>query len=485
MIGDKQKRFDLSPITYHPSLIMMNLANTKALVLGAGKSGVAASRFLRGCGAVVALQDRKELSEWTDEARELKEIGVGLLAGEEIPGWLLDQIELLVVSPGVPTKAIPIRYLERKGALVLGEVELAFRFMRGRIIAITGSNGKTTTTSLVNHIMRSFYEPKGIKTFVGGNIGTPLISLADRTTDDCWTTAELSSFQLETIIDFRPRIAAVLNVTPDHLDRYEFFTDYAAAKHRIFRNQTVEDTAVLNADDETVMSWRGNLSACVVEFSSQKELREGFFTRGNQIIKRDGAGENVVATKDDTQLVGRHNLENICAAFAMTEAAGVSLTEAREALRGFKPVEHRLELVMTDERRGLRFYNDSKATNVDAAVKALEAFADDEMEQGKIVLIAGGQSKHAPYAPLAPLLERCGRALITIGEDAPRIEAELKQVVEVVRADNMKDAVKQSIARAQSGDIILLAPACASFDMFSGYDERGRAFKSEVKELND
>src|SRR5678815_5008499 len=241
----------------------MNLRGRKSLVLGAGRSGIASAKFLAEGGAVVALHDKKEVENWSDAARSLKEShNVGLISGQ-IPSWLLDQIDLVVISPGVPTNTIPARYVDRKDGEVIGEVELAYRFMKGRIVGITGSNGKTTTTTLIGELLKN----SGIKTQVGGNIGTPLLSLAEASSDDGWTVVELSSFQLETIRDFRANVAICLNVTPNHLDRYESLKDYAAAKHRIFMNQTADDLAVLNADDEIVSSWASGLKAGVTLFS--------------------------------------------------------------------------------------------------------------------------------------------------------------------------------------------------------------------------
>jgi UDP-N-acetylmuramoylalanine--D-glutamate ligase len=239
----------------------LELKGKKTLVLGAGKSGTASAEFLIEHGATVALHDKKPIAEWTDKARSLKEKKIGLLEGQ-IPSWLLDQIDLVVISPGVPTNTVPARYVERKDGEVIGEVELAYRFLKGRIVGITGSNGKTTTTSLICELLKN----AGLETQVGGNIGTPLISLAEKSTNETWTVCELSSFQLETIKDFRPNVAVALNVTPNHLDRYDFFTDYAAAKHRLFINQTADDVAVLNADDEITASWAKNLRANVVLF---------------------------------------------------------------------------------------------------------------------------------------------------------------------------------------------------------------------------
>jgi len=453
----------------------LELEGRKTLVLGAGKSGVAAAAFLREQGARVALHDIKPQSEWSSEAQVLKANGVGLMDGE-IPMWLMDNIDLCVLSPGVPVRSIPVRYMERAGAEVIGEVELASRFLHGSVVGITGSNGKTTTTALVGHL----FKEAGCETYIGGNIGTPLISFVEQATDAAWIVAELSSFQLETIKDFRPRIAAVLNVTPDHLDRYDSITDYAAAKHRIFMNQTPDDTAVLNGNDAMTASWANGLRANVVMFNSNVECAEGIFIREREIVRRTQPSETILAISDDTQLVGRHNLENIAAAFAVGIAAGLDATRMRESLRSFAPVEHRLELVASDEATGVRFYNDSKATNVDAALKALEAFAGNE---NRIVLIAGGRGKSAPYTPLAPMLALHGRALVTIGEDAARIEQDLRGIVDTERATDMTDAVARAARLAQTNDIVLLAPACASFDMFANYEARGRAFKEAVRNL--
>ena len=243
----------------------MEIAGRKALVLGAGKSGVASALFLAQKGAMVALHDKKSVEDWSDEAKSLKETNnVGQLSGE-IPSWLLDQIDLVVISPGVPTNTIPARYVDRKDGEVIGEVELAYRFIKGRIVGITGSNGKTTTTTLIGELLKN----SGIPTQVGGNIGTPLLTLAETSTHDGWTVVELSSFQLETIKDFHANVAICLNVTPNHLDRYESFTNYAAAKHRIFMNQTANDVAVLNADNEITAGWQNGLKANVVPFSVQ------------------------------------------------------------------------------------------------------------------------------------------------------------------------------------------------------------------------
>jgi UDP-N-acetylmuramoylalanine--D-glutamate ligase len=451
----------------------MQIEGRKALVIGAARSGIASAGFLARHGATVALNDRKPLSEWKLEAVRLKTEGVGLVEGDP-PSWLLDQIDLVVVSPGVPTNSIPIRYADRRGAEVIGEIELASRFLRGRIVAITGTNGKTTTTSLIGEMLKD----ADLQVQVGGNIGTPLISMIDSSRDDGWSVVEVSSFQLETIVDFHPTVAAVLNVTPNHMDRYESLNDYAAAKHNIFHNQAPGDVAILNADDAIVSSWANGLRAHMVPFSVQSELEEGLFLRGRELVSRTKDGERVLMNRDEMQLRGTHNVENVLAAFAAGLACGAGPDSLRETVRKFKPVEHRLEEVA--ELNGVRFVNDSKATSVDATLKALEAFADDP---GKVVLILGGLGKKAPYAPLAELIKAHVRKMILIGEDAKTIESELSGVAAFEHASDMRDAVTKGFNAAQAGDVVLLAPACASFDMFESFEHRGRVFKEEVQSL--
>jgi len=452
----------------------LELTAKKTLVLGAGKSGVASAKFLAQRGAIVALHDRKKVGDWTEEARSLKTENIGLMDGQ-IPSWLLDQIDLVVISPGIPTNTIPARYVNRKDGEVISEVELAYRFLKGRIVGITGSNGKTTTTTLVGELLKN----AGIAAQVGGNIGTPLVDLVETSTEKTWTICELSSFQLETIRDFRPNVGICLNVTPNHLDRYDLFSDYAAAKHRLFMNQTAEDIAVLNADDEITKSWISGLKANVVLFSTSKELEEGLFLRGRDLICRANGKEKVLTTRDEIFLRGLHNVENVLASFAAGLACGASPDSMRETVKNFKGVEHRIEFVADVD--GVKFYNDSKATSVDATQKALEALSEGD---GKIVLILGGRGKNAPYAPLANLIKENVRALVLIGEDGENIEDQLKNCAEMIRAENMQDAVEKSFQSAEKNDAVLLAPACASFDMFKGFEERGMVFKSAVENLN-
>lgn len=452
----------------------MQIEGRKTLVLGAGKSGIASAKFLAERGATVALHDKKPVENWSEEARSLKEkFGIGLIDGN-LPSWLLDQIDLVVISPGVPTNTIPARYVDRKDGEVIGEVELAYRFLKGRIVGITGSNGKTTTTTLIGEILRD----AGIPTQVGGNIGTALITLTETSEEDSWTVCELSSFQLETIVDFRPNVGLCLNVTPNHMDRYELFSDYAAAKHRLFMNQTSEDVAILNVDDEITASWAKGLKANIVLFSVKKELEEGLFLRGNDLVCRANGKEKILTTRNEIFVRGLHNVENVLAGLATGLACGASPDSMKGTIKNFKGVEHRIEFV--SEIDGVKFYNDSKATSVDATLKALEALSESD---GETVLILGGRGKNAPYAPLVPLIEKSVRALVLIGEDADNIESQLKNTAEIIRAGSMKDAVEKSLQKSENGDSVLLAPACASFDMFNSFEERGTIFKSEVMSL--
>jgi UDP-N-acetylmuramoylalanine--D-glutamate ligase len=454
----------------------MEIRGRKALVLGAGKSGIASARFLAERGATVALQDKKALDDWSAASTALKgSHNVGLISGD-IPSWLLDQIDLVVISPGVPTNTIPARYVDRKDGEVISEVELAYRFLKGKVVGITGSNGKTTTTTLIGEILKN----AGVKTQVGGNIGTPLLDLAETSTDDTWTVAELSSFQLETIRDFRAHVALCLNVTPNHLDRYESFTDYAAAKHRIFMNQTADDVAILNADDEITAGWVSGLKAKVTQFSVKRELEEGLFLHGTELVRRTAGEEMLMAARDEIFLRGLHNVENVLAAMAAGLACGVSQVSMRKTIARFRGVEHRIEFVADID--AVKFYNDSKATSVDATLKALEAFSDGK---GKTVLILGGRGKNAPYAPLIPLIEKTVRKLILIGEDAKNIETQLKPYADIEHAESMAAAVDAGFRASRPRDAVLLAPACASFDMFDNYEERGRAFKKEVMDLKN
>ena len=447
----------------------MNLKNQRVLVVGLGKSGVASALFLKSQGARVTVSDTKSQDELRGEIPKLLDAGVTLETGGHGERTFGGQ-DLIVVSPGVPVDVPLLEQAREQGIPVIGEIELAARFLKGRLVAITGSNGKTTTTALTGEVISM----GGRESLVGGNIGTAAISLVDQSTDDSYVVLEVSSFQLETIESFHPFIAVVLNITPDHLDRHSTFQAYVDAKARIFENQTGEDFAVLNADDPTCVGLAGRSKARKIWFSRKKEVEAGAFLRNGTIVWRDG-DEREIMPVSEIKLKGAHNLENVLAAVCAGMLTQTEPSRIRRAVQEFKAVEHRLEYVATV--RGVEFYNDSKATNVDATIKALESFP------ANIHLILGGKDKGSDYTVLKPLLKERARRVYTIGAAAEKIESHLGGVVEVVRAGTLEAAVKRAAASAESGDVVLLAPACASFDQFENYEHRGRVFKQAVQAL--
>lgn len=441
----------------------------RVLVVGLARTGVAVSLFAAGYGATVTATDEKPESALGETAARLRAAGVRLELGGH-PSSIFFEQDLIVVSPGVPANLAPMVLAHVGGVPVWGEIELAWRFLRGKLIAVTGSNGKTTTTSLVGHILES----AGIPTLVGGNIGAPLISLVERSTDSTVTVAEVSSFQLETIEAFRPEIGVLLNLTPDHLDRHASFEEYAGAKMRLFENQLERDFAILNADDPEVTK-RMPSKSHVFWFSRQKRVAEGAFLLDDQIIFRLDGSETVIGKRSDIPLRGEHNVENVLAACAAAYLAGATPAAIANGVKTFRGVENRLEFVA--EIGGVSFYNDSKATNVDAALKAVQAFP------GPLLVILGGRDKGAPYTPLAEALRNKGRAALLIGESADKIATDLGDAVECLQAGTLDRAIEMAAERARPGDTVVLAPACSSFDQFENYEQRGRVFKQFVAQL--
>lgn len=448
----------------------MELKNKRVLVVGLGRSGVASAIFLQEHGAKVIVSDSKSEVQLQSEVPALLDRGISIETGHHGERTFRDQ-DLIVVSPGVPSDQPQLQHARSLGIPVIGEVELAFRFLQGKVLAITGSNGKTTTTTLVGEILAK----GGKKTLVGGNIGTPVISLAGQSSADSNVVLEISSFQLESIEQFRPWIAAILNITPDHLDRHHTFQAYVDAKARIFENQQTGDFAVLNADDPTCVGLKGKSKGSLLWFSRKQPVEAGAFLKGDQIIFRQNGQEQAVLSRGDIQLKGDHNLENVLAAVAMTMAAGCKPEQVRKAVMEFRAVEHRLELVNTIN--GISFYNDSKATNVDATVKALESFS------GNIHLILGGKDKGSDYTVLNPLLRERVKRVYLIGAASDKIASHVKNATELVRSGTLERAVRQAFDAGKSGDVVLLAPACASFDQFNSYEHRGRVFKELVQSL--
>ena len=448
----------------------MELNGKRVLVVGLGRSGVASALFLKSRGARVTVSDSKSEDQLTEEIPALLDHGITVETGGHGERTFQNQ-DLIVVSPGVPADAEPIRQARALGQLVIGEIELASEFLQGKIVAITGSNGKTTTTTLTGEVLAAC----DLKTLVGGNIGTPAISLVDKAVPQTITVLEVSSFQLETIRSFRPKIAVVLNVTPDHLDRHRTFEAYVNAKARIFENQQTDDFAVLNADDPACVELGTRTQAKVLWFSRKQEVEQGAFARKGEIVfRREGSDEGIMAI-GEIPLKGAHNLENVLAAICCGALLSCDCAKIRTAVRDFKAVEHRLEYVATV--RGVEYYNDSKATNVDATIKALESFPSG------VHLILGGKDKGSDYTVLYDLLRQRVKRVYTIGAAAQKIESQIKDAVQVVSAATLEAAVKQAANSAQAGEVVLLAPACASFDQFENYEHRGRVFKELVRGL--
>ncbi|HTV06399.1 MAG TPA: UDP-N-acetylmuramoyl-L-alanine--D-glutamate ligase [Acidobacteriaceae bacterium] len=447
----------------------MELKGKKVLVVGLGKSGLAAALFLRRRGAQVTVSDVRSAEALARDIPALLEEGIMVEAGGH--GLLtFRRQDLIVVSPGVPLDTPELVQVRNFGLPIMGELELAARFLRGKTMAITGSNGKTTTTSLCGEIMAR----GGLNVQVGGNIGVPVISLVDGSREDGWSVLEVSSFQLETTGQFHPEIAVILNITPDHLDRHGSFENYIAAKERIFANQTADDALILNADDDAAKRCAARARSRVFWFSRAQIVRQGAFVHEGEIMFRAGehqAAETILAV-DEISLKGEHNVENVLAAVCAARLAGVPAEAIRDAVEKFKAVEHRLEFVASVD--GVDYYNDSKATNVDAAMKAIAAFPSG------IHLILGGKDKNSDYTLMRPLLESRVKAVYTIGSAAEKIEGQIKGAARTVHSETLEAAVTAAANAAESGDVVLLAPACSSFDQFENYEHRGRVFKELV-----
>jgi UDP-N-acetylmuramoylalanine--D-glutamate ligase len=448
----------------------VDLKDKRVLVVGLGKSGVASALFLKERGAHVTVSDTKSPDQLRDEIPVLLDHGIAVETGGHGERTFRGQ-DLIVVSPGVPVDAKPLVQARVSGELVIGEIELAAQHLQGPIVAITGSNGKTTTTTLTGEILAAGNLP----TLVGGNIGTPAISLVATAKPETVVVLEVSSFQLETIQTFRPKVAVVLNVTPDHLDRHRTFQAYVDAKARIFENQQSSDFSVLNEDDETCRTLGARTRAQVFWFSRKKEVKQGAWVHEGQILFRNGGGQREVMLVSEIPLKGAHNVENVLAGVCSGMLMGCDAELIRKSVREFKAVEHRLEYVATV--KGVEYYDDSKATNVDATIKALESFP------ANIHLILGGKDKGSDYTVLNDLLRKRVKRVYTIGAAAEKIESHIKGAAEIVHAETLDNAVRRAAAVAQAGDIVLLAPACASFDQFQSYNHRGRIFKEVVHAL--
>jgi UDP-N-acetylmuramoylalanine--D-glutamate ligase len=439
------------------------------VVVGAARSGIAAAELLARRGARVTLTETRPSF---DQADRLRSRGVDLEVGGHRSSTL-EAADLIVVSPGVPLEQPLFDAARAKGVEMIGELELAWRWVRGPVIAVTGTKGKSTTTTLVGRMLSA----AGREVLVGGNIGVPLSAQVDDTTPQTVHVVEVSSFQLETTTTFRPWIALWLNFAADHLDRHPSIEAYAAAKARVFANQTADDWAVVNADDSVVMEKAGQTRARRVSFSPAGSIDRGFIIEGGWFVKRTTAGSEQLFPVSAVELTGRHMLHNVMAAAAVADVAGVDPPAMAQALKGFHGLEHVMEPVATV--RGVRFVNDSKATNVEAARRSIESF------DGPVVAIVGGQFKGGDLRDLRDPLVLRGGSVVAIGEAAPLVHTALDDVVPVHDARSMADAVRQGYALARGRGLVVLAPACASFDWFRDYAERGRVFKEAVRALQE
>jgi UDP-N-acetylmuramoylalanine--D-glutamate ligase len=457
-------------------MMAMDVRGKKVLVVGLGKSGMEAALFLRHHGAQVTVSDVRSPESLAGEIPTLLDHGIAVETGGHGSLTFRKQ-DLIVVSPGVPLETPELELARKFGRPIIGELELAARFIKGKILAITGSNGKTTTTTLAGEM----FAAAGERVVVGGNIGVPVISLVEKTNDETWAVLEVSSFQLESTEEFHPRIAVILNITPDHLDRHHGFANYVAAKERIFRNQTAADALVLNADDDVTHRLAAHAPAAdrVFWFSRKKAVRQGAFLHEGVIVYRgsEHAAAEPIVKVADIPLKGEHNVENVLAAVCAGRLAGLPADAIAAAVRNFKAVEHRLEHVVTIA--GVEFYNDSKATNVDAALKAIASFG----EAGKPVihLILGGKDKDSDYTQMNAAIAERVKAVYTIGSAAEKIEQQLSIGGKLVACRTLETAVSNAADAAVGGDVVLLAPACSSFDQFENFEHRGRVFKALVQ----
>jgi len=444
----------------------MEIKGKKVLVLGLARTGRECARFLAQRGASVQVTDVRSEEELKQEMETLAALPIRYFLGGEDPDWL-EGVDIIVPSPGVPAENVLLKEGSRRGIKILSEIEFACRFLRAPLVAITGTNGKSTTTTLVGEMLKA----SGGKVFVGGNIGTPLIGFVGG--DWEWGVVEVSSFQLEWIEEFRPRISVLLNLTEDHLDRYPNFRAYCQAKQRIFEAQAANDIAILSRDDRLVWEMRKRIRARVVSFGFS-EVDDGVFVAAREMIWRDGSREEKFPLSR-VKIQGVHNVENMMAAIAAAKSAGVSASAIQKVLEEFPGLEHRLEFVR--EKDGVRYYNDSKGTNVGAVVKSLASFSDP------VILLAGGVDKGGDYGILRQEIRQKVRRLVLFGEAQEIIARALGDLTETVIVENLEAAVGDAFAHARAGEVVLLSPACSSFDMFRNYAERGQVFKSLVQAL--
>lgn len=449
------------------------ITDKKIVVIGSGVSGVGAVKLLEAAGAVPTLYDSNEKLTEAEVRKRLPEGSKCKVVLGEFPENLKKETELVVLSPGVPVDLPLVEELRTNGAAIWGEVELAYHFGKGRIAAITGTNGKTTTTTLVGEIFKSYYP----EVFVVGNIGTAYTQEALKMTDNSVIAAEISSFQLETIENFHPKVSAILNITPDHLNRHHTMQCYIETKEKIAENQTRDDTCVLNYDDEETRRFGGSCKASVLYFSREHILDQGVYMDGTAIVYADESVRTKICDVSELKLLGTHNYENVMAAVAIAAAMGVPFPYIRETVIHFTAVEHRIEFVA--EKKGVAYYNDSKGTNTDASIKAVQA-----MNRPTIV-IGGGYDKHVTFDDWIACFGDKVKWLVLLGQTANQIAETAKKhgFTHIVFTESLEEAVQVCAGKAESGDAVLLSPACASWGMFDNYEQRGRMFKDYVRAL--
>ena len=451
----------------------MNLQGKKVLVFGSGKSGIGAADLLEQTGATPVIYDGNEKIDKEAVLHKIPHHSRTEVYAGKLPKEVQDSLDLVVLSPGVPTDIPMVRAFYEQGLPVWGEVELAYRTGKGRVLAITGTNGKTTTTALLGKIMKDAED----SVFVVGNIGTPYTSKALEMKDNTTTVAEISSFQLETIEEFAPAVSAILNITEDHLNRHHTMEEYIRVKELIVKNQTADNYCVLNYEDPVLREFGKNIVPKVVYFSSARTLEEGIFLDGDQIILKTEKEEIPVVHTGDLKLLGKHNFENVMAAVAMAYYAGVSIDSIRRSICEFTAVEHRIEYVT--EKNGVAYYNDSKGTNPDAAIKGIQAM------NRPTLLIGGGYDKGSSYDEWLNAFDGKVRYLVLIGQTRDKIReaAERLGVCPCILCENLEEAVKICAEKAEPGDAVLLSPACASWGQFDNYEQRGDMFKEYVRNL--
>lgn len=451
----------------------MELKNKKVLVIGTGISGTGAARLLLKAGAVPVLYDEKEDAKPEEiRSRLAKDENVEIFVGK-LPESVTEEVCLAVPSPGVPADTEFMEGLRKKGIPIWGELELGYRYAKGRLAAITGTNGKTTTTTLVGQMMKECYD----SVYVVGNIGTPYTETAFDTTEETVTVAEVSSFQLETTEDFRPDVSAILNITPDHLNRHHNMETYVAVKERIAEKQTKEDVCVLNYEDRYTREFGGRCPARVIFFSSKRKLEEGLYLEGEEICMAAGGEVRKLMNIHDMKLVGMCNVENVMAAIAIAFSMGVPMERILDTVKRFRAVEHRIEFVAT--KNGVDYYNDSKGTNPDAAIQGIRAMSRPT------VLIGGGYDKQSEYDEWVEAFEGRVKCLVLVGQTAEKIEACARKhgMENIIRAGSFEEALRICTETAREGDAVLLSPACASWGMFPNYEARGKMFKDYVNSL--